>query len=264
MGSATSDIRATGPPSRDGHSLVLPDLLAQIPEREVVAIIPIRKNGWWWTQDCPAGIARNETRRGTLYQGRAFWKRWTGYHAAAGSKRRCAALDPRASALPPGGSTENTALAPRGGPDVFRGGSGTDTGGANDSLFGNGGGDSLGGMGGKDLLRSGSGTDRLTGGSGVDTFVLSKSSGDDRVFDFSDGTELIGLDGLTVVLWSFVGKGSWTLIESRGDGTDPGDLSGSDFVRREPAGGLRPAPVLSAAGFRPSSGRIAQLPTTPA
>jgi hypothetical protein len=31
-------------------------------------------------EDCPAAIARNETLRATRHYGRAFWKRWTGYH----------------------------------------------------------------------------------------------------------------------------------------------------------------------------------------
>ena len=106
MDTATSDIRAVGfTPSSDGDSPVLPELLDQIPEgeeigsvtadgaydtrrchtaitlRQATAIIPIRKNARPWKEDCPAAIARNETLRATRYYGRAFWKRWTGYHA---------------------------------------------------------------------------------------------------------------------------------------------------------------------------------------
>jgi hypothetical protein len=44
-------------------------------------LLPIRKNGRPWKEDCPAAIARNETLRATRHHGRAFWKRWTGYHA---------------------------------------------------------------------------------------------------------------------------------------------------------------------------------------
>jgi len=105
MDTATSDIRAVEfTSSSDGDSPVLPDLLDQIPEgedigtvtadgaydtrrchtaiidREATAIIPIRKNGRPWKEDCPAAIARNETLRATRHYGRAFWKRWTGYH----------------------------------------------------------------------------------------------------------------------------------------------------------------------------------------
>jgi hypothetical protein len=55
------------------------------------AIIPIRKNGRPWKKDCPAAIARNETLRATRPYGRAFWKRWTGYHVRSRieAKMRC-------------------------------------------------------------------------------------------------------------------------------------------------------------------------------
>lgn len=55
------------------------------------AIIPIRKNGRPWKEDCPAARARNETLRATRHYGRAFWKRWAGYHARsrAEAKMRC-------------------------------------------------------------------------------------------------------------------------------------------------------------------------------
>ena len=106
MDAATSDIRAVEfTPSREDDSPVLPDLLDQIPESEpigtvtadgaydtrcchaaiiergAVPIIPIRRNGRPWKEDCPAARARNETLRATRRYGRAFWKRWTGYHA---------------------------------------------------------------------------------------------------------------------------------------------------------------------------------------
>jgi hypothetical protein len=91
--------------SRDGDSPILPELPDQIPEsedigtvtaegasdtrrchtaiieRQTTAIIPIRKNGHPWKEDCPAARARDETLRATRHSGRAFWKRWTGYHA---------------------------------------------------------------------------------------------------------------------------------------------------------------------------------------
>ena len=105
MDTATSDIRAVEfTPSREGDSPVLPELLDQIPEaeeigtvtadgaydtrrchaaiidRQATAITPIRRNGRPWKEDCPAAQARNETLRATRHYGRAFWKRWTGYH----------------------------------------------------------------------------------------------------------------------------------------------------------------------------------------
>jgi hypothetical protein len=116
MDPATSDIRAVGfTPSPDGDSPVLPDLLGQIPageqigtvtadgaydtrrchtaiiERDAVPIIPIGNNGRLWKEDCPAARARNDTLRATRYYGRAFWKRWTGYHARSRieAKMRC-------------------------------------------------------------------------------------------------------------------------------------------------------------------------------
>lgn len=49
-------------------------------DRQATAIIPIRKNGRPWKEDCPAAIDRNETRRATRHYGRAFWRRWAGYH----------------------------------------------------------------------------------------------------------------------------------------------------------------------------------------
>jgi hypothetical protein len=116
MGTATSDIRAVEfTSSRDGDSPVLPELLRQIPaneqigtvtadgaydtrrchkaiiDRQATPIIPIRKNGRLWKDDCPAARARNQTLRAARYHGRAFWKRWTGYHARSRieAKMRC-------------------------------------------------------------------------------------------------------------------------------------------------------------------------------
>ena len=78
-GSARSGLKqATGlfpecPSPRRCHSTII--------DRDAVPIIPIRKNGRPWKEDCPAAQARNETLRATRHYGRAFWKRWTGYHA---------------------------------------------------------------------------------------------------------------------------------------------------------------------------------------
>ena len=114
---ATSDIRAVEfTPSREGDSPVLPDLLAQIPDDEDIgtvtadgaydtrrchsaiiarggtAIISIRKNGRPWKEDCPAAKARNETLRATRHYGRAFWKRWAGYHTRSRAEARIRGL----------------------------------------------------------------------------------------------------------------------------------------------------------------------------
>jgi len=116
MDTATSDIRAVErAPSSDGDSPVLPELRGPIPggeelgtvtadgaydtrrchtaiiDRQATAIIPVRKNGRPWKEDCPAVIACNETLRATRHYGRAFWKRWTGYHVRSRieAKMRC-------------------------------------------------------------------------------------------------------------------------------------------------------------------------------
>ena len=60
-------------------------------ERGGTAIIPIRKNGRRWKEDCPAAVARNEILRATQRLGRTIWKRWSGYHARSRveAKMRC-------------------------------------------------------------------------------------------------------------------------------------------------------------------------------
>ena len=105
MDTATGDIRAVEfTSSREGDSPVLPDLLDQIPPEEQIgtvtgdgafdtrrchtaildrggtAVIPIRKNGRLWKEDCPAARARNDILRATRRFGRANWKQWSGYH----------------------------------------------------------------------------------------------------------------------------------------------------------------------------------------
>lgn len=55
-----------------------------ITDRQATAIIPIRKTGRPWEEDCPVAIADNETLRATRRYDRAFWKRWTGTMSEAG------------------------------------------------------------------------------------------------------------------------------------------------------------------------------------
>lgn len=117
MDTATGDIRAVEfTSSRDGDSPVLPDLLDQIPADEQIgtvtgddafdtrrchsailkrgdtAVIPIRKNGRFWKEDCSAARARNETLRATRRVGRANWKRWSGYHVRSRIEARMRCL----------------------------------------------------------------------------------------------------------------------------------------------------------------------------
>ena len=54
--------------------------------------LPIRKNGRPWKEDCPAARARTETLRATRRYGRAFRKRWTGYHARSRAEARIRGL----------------------------------------------------------------------------------------------------------------------------------------------------------------------------
>ena len=92
MDTTTSDIHAVEfIPGSDGDSPVLPELFDQIPEeedigtmtadgaydtrrchtaiieRQATQIMPIRKNGRPWKEDCPAAIARNDTLRATRH-----------------------------------------------------------------------------------------------------------------------------------------------------------------------------------------------------
>jgi len=105
MDTETGDIRAVEfTSSRQGDSPLLPELLAQIPEEEEIAtvtadgaydtrrchaaiiehgadaVIPIRRNGRAWKEDCPAALVRNEILCATRRLGRALWKRWADYH----------------------------------------------------------------------------------------------------------------------------------------------------------------------------------------
>ena len=117
MDAATGDIRAVEfTSSQQGDSPVLPDLLAQtaadqpigtvtadgaydtrkchaaIADRGAMAIIPIRRNGRAWKEDCPAARAGNETLRATRRFGRALWKRWSGYHARSRAEAKMGCL----------------------------------------------------------------------------------------------------------------------------------------------------------------------------
>ena len=102
MDAGTGDIRAAEfTSSREGDSPMLPGLLDQIPpddqigtvtgdgafdtrrchtailDRGGTAVIPIRKNGRLWKEDCPAARARNDIPRASKRFGRANWKHWS-------------------------------------------------------------------------------------------------------------------------------------------------------------------------------------------
>ena len=87
-----------------GDAPILPALLAQITEDEVIAsvtadraydtrrshetiadrgaqaVIPLRKNAKPWNPTSPGALARNEALRACERFGRAIWRRWSGYH----------------------------------------------------------------------------------------------------------------------------------------------------------------------------------------
>lgn len=58
-------------------------------------------------------------------------------------------------------------------------------------LFGNGGADYLRGDRGKDVLKGGKGDDTLEGGKGRDTLVGGRGDGEDRIRDFTSGSDTI-------------------------------------------------------------------------
>lgn len=98
-----------------GDAPVLPDLLQQIANDEVIAsvsgdgaydtkgchaaiaarqaaaIIPTRKNARLWKENTAGAKARNETLRATKLLGRGIWKKWSGYHrrSLVETKMRC-------------------------------------------------------------------------------------------------------------------------------------------------------------------------------
>ncbi|MCU0565057.1 MAG: hypothetical protein MUF49_00480 [Oculatellaceae cyanobacterium Prado106] len=71
--------------------------------------------------------------------------------------------------------------------------------GGNDTLFGLGGNDTLRGNAGQDMLVGGLGNDIVKGGGGSDTFVLATGAGTDRIIDFNNLVDKIGLtEGLAI------------------------------------------------------------------
>ena len=102
--------------------------------------------------------------------------------------------------------------------------------GGDDQLFGQDGDDTIYGASGNDTLDGGLGADTLAGGSGIDTFVLRSGDGGnslstaDKILDFADGTDVIGLDdGL---LYSQL-----TIVQGTGDNANDTIISkGSEYL----------------------------------
>ena len=118
------------------------------------------------------------------------------------------------------------------GQDILRGGK------RSDNLNGDDGDDRLFGGRGKDFLRGGSGRDRLFGGQGRDAFVLQPGQGVDRIQDFEDGRDKLGLDARTQFDDLHITQvGSNTVISNESDriavlvGIDADTITASDFGR---------------------------------
>jgi hypothetical protein len=128
-----------------------------------------------------------------------------------------------------GGDDGNDAMFGNSGSDVLDGDSGNDTllgGRDSDTLFG--------GMG-EDILRGELGEDELIGGSGGDQFEFRRGDGNDRIADFQDGVDTIGLiGGLTFAQLQIIGVGSDTQIKATGltitlQGVNVSAIDSSDF-----------------------------------
>lgn len=89
--------------------------------RDAIPILPIRRSGGLWKEDCPAARARNDTLRATRYHGRAFWKRWTGYHIRSRieARMRCLkSIDERIAARDPDRQTAEIQIRPENGREI--------------------------------------------------------------------------------------------------------------------------------------------------
>ena len=136
---------------------------------------------------------------------------------------------------------DNDMVWGRGGDDTLIGGAGYDT------LLGQNGNDFLDGGGRSDVLNGGAGDDTLIGGGGGDRFVFGRSSGNDRIGDFQDGSDMIDLTALNIqnfnalnasgAISNLSGGGvaiDLSLVGGNGtlwiDGISAGQLSASDFL----------------------------------
>jgi hypothetical protein len=109
--------------------------------------------------------------------------------------------------------------------------------GGNDRISGLGGNDVLIGGGGKDVLFGGLGNDRLTGGAKRDTFALETGAGTDRILDFKDRQDRLGLaGGITFGQLSFSQRGNNLLIRAGNDslallsGVNRNQITQADFT----------------------------------
>ena len=109
--------------------------------------------------------------------------------------------------------------------------------GGDDVLLGGLGNDVLNGGSGDDILDGGPGNDEYIGKAGNDTFVVCKGQGSDRVQDFQDGVDVIGLaKGLAFEDLDIVQRGNKSIISTEGEklavvkGVQADQLGSEDFV----------------------------------
>ena len=126
--------------------------------------------------------------------------------------------------------------------DLLRGGNGSDRlygDAGNDELLGDAGNDILYGGDGDDILNGGAGSDRLYGNAGSDTFVLASGMGQDLIYGFQDGQDIIRLDGnLTFGDLQIAQSGTSTLIKIASTGvtlaslvnTNSALIGAADFI----------------------------------
>ncbi|WP_286672694.1 calcium-binding protein [Leisingera thetidis] len=139
-----------------------------------------------------------------------------------------------------GGSGDDS-LAGEDGDDLLAGGGGRDRlegGGGSDRLEGHSSRDTLQGGGGADLLDGGAGDDLLRGGSGADVFVFAGGHGDDRIADFTAGSDRISLAGTGAGRFGEldISRAEGGTLISTGSGSiflddlGPGQLGADDFL----------------------------------
>ncbi|MFO8126924.1 calcium-binding protein [Yoonia sp.] len=105
-----------------------------------------------------------------------------------------------------------------------------------DLISGLAGNDYLYGLAGDDVLDGGAGTDRLYGGLGADTFVFAEGTRLDIVYDFTDGEDMIHLDGIDfadITISDYRGTGA--ILQAGVDrmilrNVDENDITIDDFI----------------------------------
>lgn len=138
------------------------------------------------------------------------------------------------------GGNGSDGLRGKGGRDLLLGGNGSDAlfgNSGNDTLRGGDQSDELNGGRGNDLLSGGAGSDRLMGGGGRDIFWLELGAGRDRIEDFQEGQDRLGLSSrLSFEDLTIRQRGDSTLIKAGRDalailqGVDAVQIEASDFV----------------------------------